>query len=318
MTERERDNIIADANDVKENVANLARNKGLKLTISTSRNTLGDFSRVWSDRTLKKNPQPVIEEFDGKIDNYIEDKYVTAIKVEAFDRLNNKQIDRIINKYSETGIVVDSGEEKKAGKDFYKGSFAEQFLGLMGVDTAQVKDPQGALFGIALNLNNQKLEKKHEDEVREIRQDFERKETARKEAEANCKIKELTKELNEVKAKYEKLKKENDDLTEQSKSSIGNITLGGIGAQCFRQLLSSTSLGGGILSGIMNNPAVQEGLAQASMPNADANIEVQPEDERTPIIEQINVALRNLNDADFQDVCNSIMKFVEEAKHKNN
>lgn len=342
MIQKDKETVAAQTEAVKDSVQNMLKLKSVNVDITSARNSLGDFGFLTPFKLRRGKADGEFERFCDTLDKTVADKYVSAVKVTIKDTHNVRLQDLVIEKFSQDVVEAELARpkerERHAGGEAAGGGgslddFASQFLGLMGVDTAGVRDAKGALYTVALNFNKQNMERQFADQRREMELDYERKENSRKMGEAAARaetaerrVAELEKEKERLEAQVGKLEDELEEAVEAYKElqkvDPTNFRAGtalGLAGQFLLQRNAGAigrilNIDGATLAGILSNPGQADGQ-DAAPPSEEPDVSVTPEDgPRAREISEVADALRRMTDKDFARAYKSVIAFAQQAR----
>ena len=337
MKERDRTSIQADAEDVKNTVLRLSRRKALFPHVFTARGVDREWRKIDEFKT-SKDDGGWFESFSRLIDDCVTDDHVTAIRVVARNNHNTVEVDKCGEKFiNDVPVAITPEKARGASKDDGINSFARQFLGLCGVPTDNLAagDAQGMLFGAALNLNKQNLEREFNDKVNAIERRHEVDEYNRKLGEAGEKARQQEARIRELEGEKSKLEKELDKAYDQidkaaeelrmreslrPENSVMGVSLAGLGSMIAQNVIRANAgvigklmgMPDGQLAGMLDAQAGQAcQAAEAAQPPAP-EVRLEEEDGRSADIETAVAALRSLGDEDFSKAVAGIVSFARQ------
>ena len=339
MIQKDKETVSAQTEAVKASVENTLKLKSVNVDILSARNAVGEFGFITPFKLRRNKQDGEFERFSQTLDQTVNDKFVTAVKVIIKDTHNTRLDTLMIEKYNqeivEGKVIVPDNKQpapKQASIDNSGiNDFATQFLGLMGIDANNVRDAKGALYNAALCFNQQKMERDFNDKMRDKDLDYERKdnerridELTRRASAAEARAKDLERDNGKLERKIESLENELERASEAYKDlqkvNPSNVAFGSLLGVAGQYLLQRNAVGlgralgfdGATLAGILNQSQEQD--ATPDVPNIPIpNVSVTPEDERTPYIEEVCEAMRAMSDKDFTQTYKSVIAFAKKA-----
>lgn len=336
MKERNKDIILADAEDVKDTVLRLSRRKVLYPHVLTARGVSRDWAKIDEFKTSKED-DAWFASFSALIDEVVKDERVTAIRVTARNGSGVQEVDKVIEKYiNDVPTVVSPTVEGDGKGGSAMNDFARQFLGLMGVpaDSISTDNPQGMLFGAALTVNKMTMERDFNDKLAGIERRHEQEESARKLAEAEAKVSQQAVRIKELEKDKEKLEKDLEKAYDQidtadeelrkreslrPENSVMGVSLAGLMTMVGQNLIRKNASVIGKLAGVSGEQFLgmldaQDAEAAAVLTAPAANVTpvaVEEADGRTESINAVEAALRSMPEADFTKCVNSVLAYAQ-------
>ena len=337
MQQKDKETIAAQTEAVKASVGNTLKLKSVNVDILSARNSVGEFGFLTPFKLRRGKQDGEFERFCTTLDQTVNDKFVAAVRVVIKDTHNTRLDTQTIEKFNQEVVEAqpmnaDKQVSTRPVMDSGVNDFATQFLGLMGIDSSNIRDAKGALYNAALSFSQQKMERDFNDKLRDKDLDYERKDNERQRDElsrrattAENRVKELEKDNAKLERKIEvlegQLEKADEAYKELQRVNPSNVAFGSLLGVAGQYLLQRNAVGlgkalgfdGATLAGILNQAQEQEMATPTSIPTTTPDVSVSPDDERTPYLDEVCSAMRTMSDKDFMQTYKSVIAFAKKS-----